>query len=203
MPAKVDLSGRVFGTLTVLKEADRDTQGFVRWLCQCSCGSTLTVRGTALTYDKQSCCQECTRKSRMTKRGLSRTVEHQSWVSMNRRCYETTNKSYPDYGAKGVTVCDEWRNDFFAFLAFIKKRPVDHILDRIDPFGNYEPGNVRWQPKQHKARNRRITKLTPEKASYLRQQVRAGKKMAHVAKELGIAHTTARDVMSGKTWKDN
>jgi hypothetical protein len=75
---------------------------------------------------------------------------------MNDRCYRESNISYQDYGGRGVRVCDEWRHDFAAFLAYIGLRPSpDMSIDRIRANGNYEPGNVRWADKKTQARNTR------------------------------------------------
>ncbi len=71
--------------------------------------------------------------------------EKRAWVGMQQRCYNPNSKAYKSYGGKGVTVCQRWRNSFADFLADMGAAPSsDHSVDRIDPAGNYEPGNVRW-----------------------------------------------------------
>jgi hypothetical protein len=75
---------------------------------------------------------------------------------MKSRCYTPSTGSFKNYGGKGVTVCDEWRRDFVAFAMHVGHPPSDaHTLDRINPFGNYEPGNVRWATQAEQQRNRR------------------------------------------------
>lgn len=73
-----------------------------------------------------------------------------SWLMMNQRCRNRRHKSYEDYGGRGILVYFEWigRGGFLQFLADVGKRPSRrHTLDRIDPNGHYEPGNVRWATK--------------------------------------------------------
>lgn len=87
--------------------------------------------------------------------------EHACWCAMWSRCLDNRGKAWRNYGGRGITVCEQWR-DFFAFFKDIGKRPSpEHSLDRIDVNGNYEPGNVRWatfeEQSNNKRRNRRIT----------------------------------------------
>lgn len=72
---------------------------------------------------------------------------------MKGRCYDPRNASYGNYGAKGITVCERWREDFLNFLSDMGERPgLDHSIDRIDASGNYEPGNCRWVTKTENCR---------------------------------------------------
>jgi hypothetical protein len=78
---------------------------------------------------------------------------------MRKRCENPRNKSYPDYGGRGIKVCERWHT-FENFLADMGERPSDqHEIDRIDNDGNYEPGNVRWTDDgRAQTRNRRKQK---------------------------------------------
>lgn len=72
-------------------------------------------------------------------------AEYNCWWNLIDRCTNVKNKQYPDYGGRGINVCEEWLNSFPAFIKHVGKKPSDkHSLDRIDNDGNYEPGNVRW-----------------------------------------------------------
>lgn len=90
----------------------------------------------------------------------NRSPEYGAWVRMKVRCSAQDPKTFASYGARGITVCDEWRHDFLAFLAYVGPRPsTRHSLDRIDNDRGYEPGNVRWAVPLEQNRNRRDNRL--------------------------------------------
>lgn len=69
---------------------------------------------------------------------------YNSWVCMRSRCHSPKSDKYYAYGARGISVCDRWRESFTNFLEDMGERPEGKTLDRVDPGGNYEPGNCRW-----------------------------------------------------------
>lgn len=78
---------------------------------------------------------------------------HKSWCSMRSRCLDTGNTSYGRYGGRGITICERW-SDYAAFLADMGPRPsMKHSIDRINTWGNYEPGNCRWATAREQQRN--------------------------------------------------
>jgi hypothetical protein len=79
---------------------------------------------------------------------------------MLNRCYSKTCNGYQNYGGRGITVCERWRNSFEAFRADMGEQPSDkHQIDRIDNDGNYEPGNCRWATAKENSRNKRNHRL--------------------------------------------
>ncbi len=75
---------------------------------------------------------------------------------MKSRCYLTTRKDYPNYGGRGITVCEWWRDSFVNFLADMGLKPSPaHMLDRVDNERPYEPGNCEWRTRKEQNRNRR------------------------------------------------
>lgn len=166
---KNNLVGMKFGKLTVIEYVGYKTgktgRLYHQWNCKCECGNTKIVTSTALaTSHCQSCgCMPHTPKSLpQIKHHMADTRLYNVWKSMKGRCYTKTNSAYHLYGARGITVCEEWRNDFSAFyewsIANGYKEVEDHskyTLDRIDVNGNYEPSNCRWVDMKTQCNNRR------------------------------------------------
>lgn len=93
-------------------------------------------------------------KEKSTVHGYAGTPTYSSWRSMRDRCSNPRSISYPYYGARGVTVCARWAK-FEAFLEDMGERPAKTTLDRIDTYGNYEPGNCRWATRSQQNANQR------------------------------------------------
>lgn len=93
------------------------------------------------------------------KHGMARAGKHsreyRAWANAKTRCYNTKTTYYQNYGARGITMCDEWRHNFERFLEDMGLCPVGYWLDRIDNEGNYEPRNCRWTTPTVQQRNSR------------------------------------------------
>jgi hypothetical protein len=155
-----DLAGERFGRWRVL-EYSYSEKKIARWLCECDCGTRRVVNGNGLRMgDSRSC--GCLRREILRKHNMSLSPEYIAWRSMIQRTSYPKHISYKYYGARGIRVCEEWRNSFEAFFAHIGPRPTPtHTVDRIHNVGNYEPGNVKWstitEQNRHKSNNRYLT----------------------------------------------
>jgi len=97
---------------------------------------------------------------RNRRHGLSQTPEYRAWQQMVRRCTVSDHPAYPDYGGRGITVCDRWLNSVEAFVGDMGRRPSPkHELDRIDNDGPYSPDNCRWVTRKKNCRNRRSNRI--------------------------------------------
>ena len=164
----LDLTGQTFGRLKVIRRAGVTANRKVLWECQCECGTTCTVRTAQLRSGKTQSCG-CRRKElaleACTKHGCAgrgrESKEYRIWQGMIERCTNPNEPHYKDYGGRGITVCQRWRESFAAFLEDVGHRPSDrHQLDRFpNNGGNYESGNVRWATRKQQMRNTRANKL--------------------------------------------
>lgn len=194
MRAPIDWSqyvGRVFCEWTVL--AIENGARRARFICSCSCGTRKSVDAGSVVSGASKRCWTCSIRLRSRPLTHGATVGGQvtptweSWRAMNERCRNPRHRCYENYGARGISVCDRWRDSYENFLADMGERPSrSHSIDRYpDMNGNYEPGNCRWATSREQNRNRRSSRrLTID-----------GKTMCVVewAEAVGVNSSTLRD----------
>lgn len=164
----IDLVGQRFGKLVVQCRGPKKPYRHVTWRCLCDCGgiAPAVMAGNLKNGNTTSC--GCHKREvhralaaiKFTKHGgctrKNPSPEWRSWASMLRRCDWPRHINFADYGGRGISVCDRWRESFEAFRADMGKHPgPGYSLGRIDVNGNYEPGNCKWETYYEQVRNRR------------------------------------------------
>lgn len=155
----IDLTGQEFGRIKVLQRAPNDGER-IMWLCKCNCGNEIVIDGKHLKCGYTKSCG-CLRREKRQTHAMSKTRLYKIWCGMKTRCCNPKNERYKDYGARGITICDEWINDFYEFYKWANRNGYEEHLtiDRIDVNGNYSPENCRWVSLAEQNRNRRNTVL--------------------------------------------
>lgn len=152
----LDLTGHVYGKLTVVS---RDLFVKYHWICKCDCGARCSIHIGNLRRKNPNkscgCHQRHAGASTPEKHGKTGTPEHTIWKKMRYRCLNPKCVNYPDYGGRGIKVCERW-NSFTAFLQDMGPRPTaKHEIERRDCNGDYCPENCYWIHGSKQNRNRR------------------------------------------------
>ncbi|PFP30231.1 hypothetical protein COJ96_05830 [Bacillus sp. AFS073361] len=144
---KVDHTGRQFGRLTAIRKVIINNRG--HYVCRCECGNERIIRGDSLVGGKSKSCgclsPDVNQEVHKT-HGDSATRLYNIYHKMISRCYHKENDRFHRYGQRGISICNEWLNDYESFKEWSLSNGYtdDLSIDRINNDGNYEPSNCRW-----------------------------------------------------------
>lgn len=169
--AKGQLLREKYGKLTIVCDDGKVNASGARLVgCECECGNTCQSRLCDLKNGHK---RSCGCLAGVKHRG-SKMPEYNVWKAMHSRCYRENNPEFPNYGHRGITVCDRWLRRFDLFLADMGPRPSsEHSLDRINVNGNYEPSNCRWATIKEQNVNRRQTIVKANELEAMRRELLA------------------------------
>lgn len=166
-----------------------DKWGQALWECLCSCGNKFTTTGGNIRSGNTKSCG-CMKKSFIkeanTTHGDSNTRIYNIWCDMKRRCHSPANYSYEHYGARGISVCEEWGASYEVFKEWSENNGyADNLsIDRIDNDGNYTPDNCRWAGRKVQGRNKRDNRIVDYRGKRMT--------MAELIETVGMPESTVR-----------
>ena len=152
----INETGNKHGRLTVLYKIPSRDKSSSWWHCKCECGKETETSGNSLRggHTRSCGCLVYENKPNLIHGKANKSRTYRTWKEMRQRCRNPHATQYKWYGGKGVCICERW-NDYTAFLADMGDRPENQTLDRINPYGNYEPINCRWATRKQQAQNTR------------------------------------------------
>ena len=154
----IDLTGKKFNKLTVIKRSENAPGGIPVWECKCECGNITIVRGNNLKSGAVKSCG-CLSKHKKEHKTTDSAV-YNTWIKMRNRCNNPNDPAYKDYGKRGIKVCSKWE-DFNKFekWCFENGYQKGMSLDRVNNNKGYSPDNCRFTDAKTQANNRRSCKI--------------------------------------------
>lgn len=157
----IDITGTTFERLTAVSYY-KNQKKLIIWQCECSCGNKTESRLYDLRSGKHRSCG-CLKNEETSKRfkthGMSNSIEYRHYANMLSRCTNPNHPDYEHYSSRGITVCEEFVNDFMAFYKELGPKPKGKwSVGRIDNKEGYKPGNIRWETDEQQARNHSLQK---------------------------------------------
>ena len=149
------MEGRQFGQLIVVDFSHSDLNSKY-YNCLCSCGKARVCNGSELRLGRVKRCRDCKHNlHRATGHGMKKTSIWVIWMGIKARCLNPNNRAYKNYGGRGITVCESWK-EFKNFYADMGDRPEGMQIDRIDNDKGYFKENCHWVTPKQNSSNRRV-----------------------------------------------
>lgn len=196
MPA-IDLTGQRFGYLTVISRNGTSSGKTKKalWLCRCDCGNTVTRESQSLRSKHRPHPRHCGCRHGewVTKHGMAKSRPYRIWGNMKDRCTNPQSKDWPNYGGRGIAVCERWLESFDTFWEDMEAGYADTLtLDREDNDGPYSPENCRWVSVQDQSNNTRVNRMI--------ETPRGPMTMADAARHFGVNYATLHARLTRYDW---
>lgn len=162
----INLVGRKFGKLKVLRHCGRER--IVKWKCLCECGNIKIIRGGDLKAGKIKSCG-CSRYDSLIKRntthGQSKTRLYRIWRGLFKRCYNKNSTDFKNYGARGISIYQNWKKNFIKFYNWSYENGYkDNLtIERVNNDKGYYPSNCKWITKKEQSANKRKRTIFPKR----------------------------------------
>ena len=212
MSKLIDLEGQRFGKWVVSTRAKNTNQGQARWECVCECGNVSTVAGQSLREGKSTRCSRCVgheTSKRLTTHGDARTGGHTRlfniWLHMKYRCSKENNSDYRWYGARGISVCNDWERDYSVFKQWaLENGYQEHLtIERSDNDKGYNPDNCEWITQSENSRRRNLvsSNLTVKKIKQIKKLLSDGfLKHREIGEMFSVRRRVISKIKNGETW---
>lgn len=219
-----DLTNKRFGRLTVISLAEKRQRyihgvrnGFLYiWRCKCDCGKVVEKRQCNLLSGHTKSCGCLFGDTHTTSLDMSGHRLYKVWKNIKKRCFNQRCWNYKNYGGRGITICDEWKNDFPAFCRWSYKNGYNEEaptgkceIDRIDNNKGYSPENCRWVSRKIQSRNRRsninitIKGVTQCLEDWCQQHHIRRTNVYQYMKNHSVDYKDALDVLINKKWDNS
>ncbi len=177
-------------------------------LYRCDCGTEYEAMKSHVKSGTRLHCKECARMNRINslpiKHGQASTKLYKAYTGMKQRCYNPNNKAYKNYGSRGITICDEWRNNPQSFFTWAKAHGYKEglTIERRDNNGNYEPTNCYYTTRVKNLNNRRNsldTRFTKEQQESIAMEYTTTTiSNKEIRRKYNISGTSLRKILNGK-----
>ena len=172
----------------------------IRAMIKCPTCDTILVRPISMIHDTERC-RECFAMVRSLVKVRGSKL-HCIWRGMKSRCHNPNRPVWPRYGGRGISICEEWRENFHAFKAWAMANGFRRglTIDRRDNDRGYSPDNCRWIPQPDQMRNASTNRVTVEEALEIRALLAEGMRGADIARRYGISKTVVSRIKTRRSW---
>lgn len=189
------LAGLRFGRLQIIKQVGARNRRSL-WLCECECGNVIERTSNDLVHGRVKSCgclkAEVIASGAAKTHGLREAPIYGVYHAMRSRCENQNSKRFADYGGRGITVCDRWKESIQNFVDDMGEQPTSATVERIDNNKGYSPDNCRWATRTEQGRNKRNNRVIEYDGKHLT--------LSEWAERTGIKRATIQRRLDNLKW---